>query len=829
MSAIECVPTQLGLLLVDDEEFNIKALKRILRGQGFILFSANSADEALAIMARENVAIIISDMRMPKVSGDALLIEIGERWPDTMKIVLSGYNDLSDTLRLLSHSSIFRYISKPWDDAFLLSSIHEAAAVYWGRVMDKIFEQSTQEQLADLRDSNLHLRYSAEQSQLQLKKINEKLKTAYEEEKVLREEREQAERENDAKSHFLATMSHEIRTPLNSIIATNSLLLESQLSDEQMELVKLGLNGANTLLALINDILDFSKINAGKLELHERWFSPIDLVEEVTELLAGNVVNSAVELISIIAPGTPEQVYGDPTRVRQIVTNLVSNGIKFTERGCVTIHLSYDNELRICVKDSGIGIAHDRLETIFQEFTQVDGSSTRAMGGTGLGLSISRELTQLMQGRISVKSELGAGSQFSVHLPLTARNPIALPKIRCANACLLFTNNTQFGESFCALMAGFSVPICIASDIKEETQRAASAVFYDVEALGIPDIGDFDQGALKIALIANDGVGRALHLKTLGFDAVLRKPPRLSSLVRYFVCNQRFSKDIDHFSIEQHALLEKWQHDNETARKQRSSTDIHARILLAEDSPSNQAIIKSILRNMKVDISVAENGQEVVEKAQQEPYDLILMDMFMPVIDGIAATQKIITGSGPNAKTPIVALTANAYSESQALCLASGMCDFITKPVDIHQFREKVRYWAKQNQASDSGQPAPVAAPEIAPELVSMAVIRQLEHDLSREALPNIIAIYLDETRHRVPKMLEYSQRQDWTALRAEAHTLKSSSGSFGALALQALASQIENSVDDEDWPALSAHMHRLSALSQQSLQQLYETTINRD
>ncbi|WP_158224647.1 response regulator [Agaribacterium haliotis] len=878
------VPSKLGLLLVDDEEFNLKALKRILRDQGFNIFCARDGLAALELMEREQIAIIISDMRMPNMSGDDLLIKIDERWPETLKIVLTGYTDISNTLNLLNASSIYRYISKPWDDDFLLSTVHEAAAIYWGKVMDYCVEKNTLAQNEKLQESNTHLRHSVEQSQARLKKVNEKLKSAYDGERRLRRARQEAEKESSAKSRFLATMSHEIRTPLNAIIATNSLLLESTLSDEQKELVQLSLNGGKTLLSLINDILDFSKINADKLELQNSWFDLLKLVDDSCELMSGQVINKPVEIITLTDDKVPRECFGDEGRIKQILNNLISNALKFTEFGCVAVEVSMHDTLTIKVRDTGIGMSAENLKHIFDEFTQVDDSTTRRTGGTGLGLTICKQLTELMGGNISVQSSLNEGSCFSVELPIKSRSLLHLPRVKQTKPeCILLSQNPSLFTYLKRQLELFNIQLNYSDSNHFEIDKSGhyAAIFYDLDTVcPLPNdnssnknsnknnnkaSNNMDNGsqnqrqALNIALISNDGFGREKTLKQQFFDLVLRKPLGLRSLLTNFL--QSFVKH-HHYSTDDFQFEgENWQKQADEHNYQ-YSLYIPAKILVAEDSPSNQAVIKSILKNLGVEVDIANNGQEAVEKAQQNSYDLILMDMAMPIKDGISASKEIIKQAGSTHRCPILALTANAYKEDRQRCSEAGMSDFISKPIDVALFREKISYWCGQHRPqldvetpidislstttetkSDPGsEPMPESEPETGPnsyehgqsqqhcELLDFSILKQLERDTSSEVLPDIISIFIDETEQRIPLMMNLFDQEQWQALGSEAHTLKSSSGSFGAAKLQKLAEKIEQHALQNDKARsvpLRAELHKLAQLSLAAIKDVQKNGLN--
>ncbi len=816
------IPQKLGVLLVDDEEFNLKAIKRTMHGQGFDIYCAGNGEEALKVMKEEDVAIVVSDMRMPKMSGYDLFAAIEEKWPDTLKIILTGYADIDDTLNLLSSASIFRYISKPWDDENLLSTIHEAAAVYWGKVMDFYFEKTTVQQNEKLKESNKRLRSSIDKSHHQLMKINEKLKSAYEGEKKLRQERRVAEQESIAKSQFLAMMSHEMRTPLNAIIATNTLLLESNLNSDQKELVQLGLSGGTTLLTLINDILDMGKISAGKLELSEEWFNIVELTEKTCELLSSQTTKKPVDLVVTIEEKAPLEVYGDKNRIQQIIMNLVSNALKFTDEGCVSVEISGAKELSITVTDSGEGMSSEELELVFDEFTQVDSSSTREKGGTGLGLSICKKLADLMKGRVEAYSQKGKGSTFSLIAPLAYRNPISFPRFQNAHILLLSANQALY-SAMSKQLRQFNCNITISDQLNDIGSEPVDAVLFDLGSIQptADELGylanDTSADPVKIALVDAERYDSNSSSRLDMYDEILHKPLTLRGTISNVVNNIYIEPDYSNLSESQKKTYFALSKKENKKTKENISQTLDSEVLLVEDSLSNQAVVKESLKKMKVDITIANNGKEAVELCRKRRFDIVLMDMAMPVMDGITATRKIKQEKGLNYQTPIIALTANAFSEDKKACRDAGMVDFLHKPIDVNTLRNTISRWSSAKREGDHEsikdiqtsaeskatfplieENAFTAETPTNRSVINENVLTQLEKDTSREVLPTIINIFLDETRARLQDMKALLEQENWQDLSGEAHTLKSSAGSFGAMDLSVLARKIEESVKSD-------------------------------
>ena len=417
------------LLIIDDEAHILSALKRLFKPCGYNVFTAATGSNALQQLEVESIAVILCDMRMPNMNGAEFLSEASNRSPQSIRILLTGQADMDDTIEVINRGGIFKYISKPWDNQELISAVDSAFELYQKKLTEKVNVIQTQEQNQQLERSNSKLQQEIQLKHHKLEKTTDRLASAYEGERKLRQAKNEAQRLSEEKSRFLATMSHEIRSPLNAVIAMNALLLESKLTDEQKELVNLAHNGGLSLLALINDILDFSKIESGQLKLNQQWFNLIETVETVAELIACQTINKPVEIQNIIDPNIASFYFGDETRIKQILINIISNAIKFTEQGGVLIEVNktYDG-INLRVIDSGIGISEENKEKIFGEFIQVDHGETRNYGGTGLGLSICKQLITIMGGNITVTDNEFGGSTFILNLPIKNKDTFTYKK-----------------------------------------------------------------------------------------------------------------------------------------------------------------------------------------------------------------------------------------------------------------------------------------------------------------------------------------------------------------------------------------------------------------
>lgn len=630
-----------------------------------------------------------------------------------------------------------------------------------------------------------------------------------------------AEDATKAKAEFLANMSHEIRTPMNGVIGMTEILARTPLSDTQRHYVETIHNSGDTLLTLINDILDFSKIEAGKLAIQPVPIDLRDLVEGTVEQLAERAQRKHLSLSVEYDPTLPTVVMGDPIRVRQILSNFVSNAIKFTQAGDVSVTVGLDpssfregspHKIRLAVTDTGFGISAEGQAKLFQSFSQVDGSSTRVHGGTGLGLSICKQLSELMGGTIGVESTLGQGSTFWVVLclPLEAEAAAAVP-----------TNPSPADLRVCAAISHPATRRLVTRYLSHwgivPLMAVTEAEFLE---LVMTELATDDRRVIALVDETFDDTTDTQLLEGLASDTALQEVRivRLVSFIRQADVAQQPDSAYMHlvtkpvrYEAFRDAILTLF--DMKPAAPQQihpaqTTQSLSGHILLAEDNPVNQEIALLMLETLGCSVTVAQNGREAVDQAQTTTYDLILMDCQMPELDGFEATRLIREWEQSNSRsaTPIVALTAHATPGDREQCLAAGMNEYISKPFSMDHLRAVLTSWLQPAPTpSTVDQPAPQptmtlvpATPEPESE-VSLIVdvkawksITSLQKPGKEDMLAKILTLYLADSQQLVDKLHQGMDAGDATAVNQAAHSLKSRSAVLGALSLATLCQQFE-------------------------------------
>jgi CheY-like chemotaxis protein len=672
------IKEKFNILIVDDREENLLTLESILENPELNIVKALSGNEALGLMLEYNFAMVLLDVQMPEMDGfeTAELMRSNERTRNIPIIFVTAISKQRQHVFKGYEAGAVDYLYKPLDLEILQSKI---------KAYIEFFKQ----------------KHSLELTTRKLERTVNELDHA----------KRIAEEATLAKSSFLANMSHEIRTPLNGIIGMADLvLMDEDLSELQLERIQDIKHSGESLLDIINEILDISKIEADRLELEQIEFSLRDILQKVIRLLSVKIFHDKLEFICSISPEIPDILVGDPVRIRQVLINLVGNAIKFTDKGNVTICIESNKitgdsiDLMFSVKDSGIGIEKNKIDILFESFSQADSSTTRKHGGTGLGLSISKKLVKKMGGDIYVKSEIGKGSRFYFNLTFKLGEQIENNwnyPLKTSNSkhVLIIDDNKKSAEIISKLLTYYKVNYSIANSFKEtQTILKESKTNIDLALIDyfMPEMNGFD---IAKSLLKD-------YSKETPFEIAIMAPVQYTvegnklknSEYKNQISKPILQKDFRELLASVFEKEELVSNNNTNKSAKSESKDKELSILVAEDQVINQKIILQFLKRKGYKVTLAVNGKIAVDTYKKSKFDLVLMDVQMPEMDGYETTHFIRKHEElTKAHTPIVAMTAHAMKGDKEKCLAAGMDYYITKPINPSELYKVIDIYTKEN------------------------------------------------------------------------------------------------------------------------------------
>ncbi len=842
------------ILAVDDNENNLYALTELLKEHFTVdILQARSGREALALISARNVDLMLLDVQMPEMDGFevAQLVKSRPLTAHIAVILITAFDADRALMEKALEAGGVDYVTKPLDDDQLLHKVRTYLRfIHRERKINNTLKRANQSLMQDIAE-----RKRAEKEKQELLK--------------------KAEAANLAKNEFLANMSHEIRTPMNGVIASAELLLDTSLDKTQYEFVSMIHQSGQALLTVINDVLDFSKIEAGKISLKSEWFNLLEVVDSVAQLLGSRALEKQIEMVVRYAPGTPCWFLGDGARLRQILLNLAGNAIKFTNQGSVMISVEMMKyypldargcdvvttetgrynmhgacDLHIYVKDTGVGIPDERQQDIFNEFSQVESSTTRSSEGTGLGLAICRRLVQLQGGTLEVSSVQGEGSVFffTIRMPCLEKTPEGIaPLIPQGARCLLYERSPVTSQVLREYLDYWNMEVTATTSSHELLHQLQRAARHDPFHLLLYEVSGADEcGVEKLVKVMHDMQPWPTKLIALGIaeqdlpdtaaarDAILLPKPLRITQVGHAVHAGWVAFQSQRSAVE---VLDERKHMVDERKKFRPKK-FDRKILLVEDHKVNRKLALHMLVQMGCDVDTAENGEEAVAAVCRddvppiEQYDAILMDCQMPVMDGFEATRRIrqFERTRQAEAIPIVAISAKTTQDMGEECRKVEMNDYLPKPISRAALQALFEHLFAV---------APAATEQSATILdAAAAAMKALDIDWLLDATDNNmdfvreLAVDLLETTpedmYELGRLLDMKSIKD---IELVAHRIKGSANNMGAQQLGYCALQMENAAEKGDGHAcrelLPAMHHAFNQLKLVIAQQ--DWNINQD
>ena len=837
MSADKRKPKTTEVLIVEDSRTQAEQLSHTLEQGGYRVRMAGNGAEALDAIRKTRPHLVISDAMMPVMDGYAMCraIKNDETLSGIPVIMITSLSDPQDVI-LGVEAGVDYYLTKPYQTNMLLSAIESTLASFPSREPDDASDQfnvtiaGTEHAVRSSRQRLLTLLLSTYESavehnkelieaQAELKTLNSRLEVLVEE---LKEAKSVAEDANRSKSSFLANMSHEIRTPMNAVIGFTNLALKTDMTSQQRDYLSKIHNAGVSLLGLINDILDFSKIEAGKLNIESVPFNLDSIVGDVTSITSPNAFAKGLEMMVNIPSDVPQDLIGDPHRLAQALLNLVGNSVKFTDAGEVELEATLlertgeKTKLRFTVRDTGVGMTQEESARLFRPFSQADNSTTRKYGGTGLGLSITRRLVELMGGQIWVDSAAGKGSTFAFTTwfglgSKKAQKRRLIPQHFAGMHVLVVDDNPHARQIMGEILSSmkFRVETVDSGEKAMEAVRKADAA----DAFGLV-LMDWKMPGM-------DGMEATRRITTAGFA---RNPPAVILMsafgesgtertdARAAGAAEFLAKPITASTLAD-AIIRIFAPDLLSEIEERRRTIVPsqylrgARVLLAEDNEINQQIAVELLRGAGVEVVVASNGREAVEKLAGSGgrFDMVLMDIQMPEVDGYEATRRI--RSQPwGTSLPIIAMTAHALEEERRKALETGMNSHISKPIDPDAMFETMRQFYRPAGPAPGGEPEarPAAPPRDAdapfPAIKGVDVVAGLRRAANNRRLyRDLLRRFVDSQESCARDIAKALNNGDASSAEMRAHTLNGVAGTLGVSAVHAASIELERQLREKD------------------------------